>query len=152
MGYGRIGRAVGRLFAAFGADVAFADPMADDAHTPRMELKELLAWADIITLHCPKTPDGKPLLDAAHLGCMREGTWLINAARGGLVDEDALLPLLQSRHIAGAALDVYAKEPYKGPLTQVDTVILTPHIGSYAKEARIQMEVDTIKNLLDALG
>lgn len=151
VGLGRIGRAVARLFAAFGAELAFADPVATDGHISKKSLEDLLAWADIVTLHCPKTASGAPLLDGERLGHMRQGAWLINAARGGLVDEAALAALLESGRLAGAALDVYGQEPYTGPLARLDTVILTPHIGSYAREARIQMEVDTIKNLLDAL-
>lgn len=151
VGFGRIGRAVARLCQAFGAELAFADPMAEDSATPRKSLSELLAWADIITLHCPKPKDGI-LLDAAKLGSMKKGSWLVNAARGGLVDEAALAALLQSGHLAGAAVDTFMKEPYTGPLTTVDSALLTPHVGSYAVEARIGMEVDTIKNLLKALG
>ena len=151
VGFGRIGRAVGRLFTAMGAELAFFDPFADDNHTTKMSLEALLGWADIITLHCPKPQDGTTLLDARRLKLMRKGAWLINAARGGLVDEEALRQLLADGHLAGAAVDVFCKEPYAGPLTQLDNVILTPHIGSYAMEARIQMEVDTIKNLLEAL-
>ena len=67
------------------------------------------------------------------------------------MDEDALYPLLADGSIAGAALDVFGKEPYTGPLAKLDTVILTPHVGSYAKEARIKMETDTIRNIIDAL-
>lgn len=151
VGLGRIGHAVARLFAAFGAEVAYADPYAQETAYPRKELDDLLGWADMVTLHCPKPQDGSTLLDARRLGLMRPGTWLINAARGGLVDEAALHDLLASGHLAGAALDTFAKEPYEGPLKALDTIILTPHIGSYAKEARIRMEVDTIKNLLQAL-
>lgn len=154
VGFGRIGRAVARLFRAFGAEVAFADPMTDDAHYTRMDVDALLSWSHIITLHCPKQPDGAFVLDTTRLHRMRKGAWLINAARGGLVDEDALYDVLEQGHLAGAALDVFGKEPYTGPLArlaQLDTVILTPHIGSYARESRIQMEVDAVKNLLDAL-
>lgn len=151
VGLGRIGHAVARLFVAFGAEVAYADPYAQETAYLRKDLDELLGWADIVTLHCPKPRDGGTLLDARRLSLMRRGTWLINAARGGLVDESALHELLASGHLAGAALDTFAEEPYKGPLKELDTIILTPHIGSYAKEARIRMEVDTIKNLLQAL-
>lgn len=151
VGFGRIGRAVARLCVAFGAEVAFADPMAEDSVFTRMSLQELLAWADIITLHCPK-PKGGVLLDDANLRSMKKGAWLVNAARGGLVDEAVLTELLQAGHLAGAAVDTFVKEPYAGPLTSVDTALLTPHVGSYAVEARIGMEVDTIKNLLNALG
>ena len=83
---------------------------------------------------------------------MPQGAWLINAARGGIVDEAALAELLSQKKLAGAALDVFGQEPYAGPLTRFDNVILTPHIGSYAKEARIRMEIDAIANLLDGLG
>lgn len=152
VGMGRIGHAVARLFAAFQAEVAYADPFARETAYPRRDLDDLLGWAHIVTLHCPRPENGLPLLDARRLGLMRQGTWVINAARGGLVDENALYDLLASGHLAGAALDTFAHEPYEGPLKALDTIILTPHIGSYAQEARIRMEVDTIKNLLQALG
>lgn len=151
VGFGRIGRAVARLFAAFGTEIAFADPFADDPHYKKMELDDLLGWADIVTLHTPKPKDTPVLLDARRLNLMRQGAWIINAARGGLIDEDALHALLTSGHLAGAALDVFVTEPYTGPLKDCPSAILTPHIGSYAKEARIRMEVDTIKNLIEAL-
>ena len=152
VGFGRIGRAVAKLFNAFNAEVAFADPFAEARHYRKLELDELLAYADIVTLHCPKPKDNPVILDARRLNLMRKGSWVINAARGGLIDEAALCDLLQSGHLAGAALDVYAEEPYKGPLCQCDNVVLTSHVGSYAMEARIRMEVDTIKNLLEGLG
>lgn len=151
VGFGRIGRAVARLFTPFGVQIAFSDPYATDDTTPKMELDALLQWADIITLHCSKPEDGGYVLDARRIGLMPEGSWLINAARGGLVDEDALYEALKSGRMAGAAIDVFGKEPYEGPLREVDSAILTPHIGSYAREARIRMETDTIRNLLDAL-
>jgi D-3-phosphoglycerate dehydrogenase len=152
VGFGRIGRATARLFAAFGAEIAFSDPLAHDGVHPKMELDALCAWAQLVSLHCPSPPDGKPLMSAARMERMQPGSWLINAARGGLVDEEALFRLLQSGYLAGAALDVFAQEPYAGPLAGLDNVILTPHIGSYAQEARIRQEVDTIKNLLEELA
>ncbi len=151
VGFGRIGRSVARLFEVFGAEVAYCDPMSRDETRKSMSLEELLAFADIVTLHCPKVAGG-PLLNASKLKLMKKGSWLINAARGGLVDEDALYDLLASGHLAGAALDTFNKEPYDGPLSRLENVILTPHIGSYAMESRIKMEVDTIKNLIEALG
>ncbi len=155
VGFGRIGRAVAEQFSLMGCPVAFYDPMVaapDDARWTRMEMNPLLAWADIVTLHCAKPKDGSLVLDAARIAGMKKGAWLINAARGGIVDEAALAHALQQGDLAGAALDVFAKEPYSGPFAELPTVVLTPHIGSYAKEARIKMEVDTIRNLLDALG
>jgi D-3-phosphoglycerate dehydrogenase len=151
VGFGRIGRAAARLFAAFGAEIAFSDPFAHDGVHQKMEIDALCVWAQLVSLHCPSPQDGKPLMSAERLERMQPGSWIINAARGGLVDEEALFRLLQSGHLAGAALDVFAREPYAGPLAGLDNVILTPHIGSYAQESRIRQEVDTVKNLLEEL-
>ena len=132
-------------------NVGYHDPFADVPGYTRLELDDLMGWADVITLHCPKTENGAPLLDLGRLSLMRPGSIILNIARGGLIDEKALLGLLTAGHLAGASLDCFTKEPYDGPLKEMDNVILTPHIGSYAKEARIIMETDTIKNLLDVL-
>ena len=153
IGFGRIGRAVADVFAFMGCRVSFYDPFvnSDQGDHNRLELEELLAWADIVTLHCAKPPNGSKVLDAARIASMKPGGWLINAARGGLVDEDALCDALRDGRLSGAALDVFAREPYSGPLSALPNVVLTPHIGSYARESRIQMEIDTIRNLLEAL-
>jgi len=82
---------------------------------------------------------------------MKRGSWLVNCARGGVVDEEALYQALQEGHLAGAALDVFAEEPYNGPLAGLDNVILTPHIGSYAVEARVDMETQAARNLIEGL-
>ena len=131
--------------------MAYADPVASHPDFARKDLESLLAWAELITVHAPPAKDGF-LLNAKRLGLLRQGAWLINAARGGIVDESALAELLKEGQLKGAALDVFGQEPYTGPLTGLNNVILTPHIGSYAKEARIRMEIDTIANLLDGLG
>ena len=149
--FGKIGQAVAHLLEPFGVNVGYHDPFADVPGYTRLELDDLMGWADVITLHCPKTENGAPLLDLGRLSLMRPGSIILNIARGGLIDEKALLGLLTAGHLAGAALDCFTKEPYDGPLKEMDNVILTPHIGSYAKEARIIMETDTIKNLLDVL-
>jgi D-3-phosphoglycerate dehydrogenase len=83
---------------------------------------------------------------------MRKGSWLVNTSRGGVVDEDALYKVLKCGHLSGAALDVFDSEPYTGCLRSLDNVILTPHIGSYAAEARAQMELEAVDNLLKGLG
>jgi D-3-phosphoglycerate dehydrogenase len=77
---------------------------------------------------------------------------MINCSRGEMINENALVEALQSKKIAGAALDVFVKEPYQGSLQGLDNVILTPHIGSYAREARIQMEMEAVQNLLNSLS
>jgi len=151
IGFGRIGSMVADVFAPFGVEVAFSDLIVESNKFKKMSLAELLLWADILSLHCTRGAGECSLLGEEQLRTMKPGGWIINASRGGLVDEDALYQLLQSGHLAGAAIDVFEREPYVGPLTELDTVILSPHIGSYAKESRIQMEIDTIKNLLDAL-
>ena len=151
IGLGRIGHAVARLLEPFGVEIAYHDPFVDDRNFSRLGLDPLMDWADIITLHCAKPENGATLLDLGRLSLMRPGSFVINVSRGGLVDEKALYGLLTAGHLGGAALDVYAKEPYAGPLKDMDNVILTPHIGSYAREARIIMETDTIKNLIAAL-
>lgn len=149
VGLGRIGRAVRERFDALGAQTAYADPFVSDA-PGRMELEALLGWADIVTLHLPKTREGV-LLDARRLGLLRPDAYLINCARGGLVDEQALAAALEAGRLAGAAVDVFAREPYEGPLAALANVILTPHVGSYAREARVRMETDAARNLVALL-
>ena len=83
---------------------------------------------------------------------MKKGSLIINTSRGGLIDESALYKELKEGHLGGAALDVMEKEPYDGPLKELDNVVLTPHIGSYAVESRIRMEIEATQNLIDALG
>ncbi len=151
IGYGRIGRAVAQAFKPLGVEISFFDPMIKEADCPRRELSALLAWADIISLHCSKPKDGKPVIGAGEFKFVKPGAYLINCARGGLIDESALYQNLKDGRLSGAALDVYSKEPYSGPLTELDNIILIPHVGSYARESRIRMEVETITNLIAAL-
>jgi D-3-phosphoglycerate dehydrogenase len=151
VGMGRIGRETAKRFAALGAEVAYADPVAVVEQYPRMDLPALLAWADMLSLHCSAPEHGGPLLGREELAAMRPGGWVINLARGGLVDEDALAEALREGRLSGAALDVYADEPYQGPLTGLDNAVLLPHVGSYAREGRIRMELDAVTNCLEAL-
>lgn len=151
VGMGRIGRAVADIFTPLGVQVAFNDPVSCCGDYPCMPVEELLGWADILSLHCSMTGGECSLFTAEHLRRMKRGSWVINVARGGLIDEQALYEALADGHLAGAAVDVFGNEPYTGLLSSLDNVILTPHIGSYAKEARIRMETDTIANLIDAL-
>ena len=83
---------------------------------------------------------------------MKKHSILINTSRGEIIDENAMFNALKESKILGAGLDVYNQEPYKGPLTELDNVILTPHIGSYAKELRIQMEIEAVENLIRGLN
>ena len=151
IGYGRIGRKVAELLKAFGCSIKVFDPYLDvgQCGAELTDLKCLLAWADIITVHVSSQ---QLILGKDEMEHIKEGTWLVNTSRGGVVDEQALYTALTDRHLAGAALDVYQKEPYEGPLAKLDNVLLTPHVGSYAREARIHMEVEAARNLITGIG
>jgi len=153
VGHGRIGRRVGALCRAFGAETMAHDPAppppGDDV--ARAGLDDLLAWADIITLHVPGGPSTANMIDRAALAGMKPGAILVNTARGGLVDEEALAEALRDGRLRAAALDTFAEEPYAGPLTGLDNAVLTAHMGSRADESRRNMEREAADNLLDAL-
>jgi D-3-phosphoglycerate dehydrogenase len=153
VGFGRIGRTVAGKLAALDAEVRFCDlhTPGDPAPCERMTFDELLGWADIVSLHCTMS-EGCALMGERELSLMRPGGFLVNTSRGGLVDESALYDALDAGHLAGAALDVYGREPYEGPLSSLDSVVLTPHVGSYAAEGRAGMELEAVENLLAALG
>lgn len=153
IGLGHIGRRVARLCQAFEATVIAHDPYLPQApqNVPLMPLEQLLAEADIVTLHIPYSADTHHLLNETAFSRMKPGTIVINAARGGLVDETALYDALNSGHLGGAALDVFEQEPYQGPLLKCDNITLTSHIGSLAKESRQRMEIEAANNLLQGL-
>ncbi len=149
VGLGRIGSTVARKARALGMDVAAYDPFlppsaAGHGSVPLKTLDELLAWADMVTLHIPRTKDTTHLLNADTLARMKPGTCLVNAARGGLIDEEALLDALDAGHLAGAALDTFATEPLPADskLRSHPKLVLTPHLGASTGEA--QQAVSTI--------
>jgi D-3-phosphoglycerate dehydrogenase / 2-oxoglutarate reductase len=152
IGFGRIGQKVAELLRPFGVEIAYNDTCQINTPFPSNEKENLLAWADIITLHCSVDSECKSIIGAEEFKKMKKGAWLINASRGGLVDENALYESLVNGQLSGAALDVFEKEPYKGTLCELDNVILTPHIGSYAKEGRIKMETTAVENLIQAFN
>ena len=156
VGLGRIGQNVGVSCAAFGCLVVGYDPYIDaevvDEHIEiKKTLEDVLKVADIITLHIPLTKDNYHLISTRELEIMKNGSFLINTSRGGVVDEDALYLALKNGHLAGAALDVFEKEPYDGPLFEIENVIVTPHTAAMAKEARIAMEIEAVENLVTEL-
>jgi len=114
-------------------------------------LDALLERADIVSLHVPLSDDTRGLMNKERISKMKKGGILINAARGGLVDEVALRDALDAGEVAAAALDCYDEEPYQGPLTGCPTAVLTSHMGSYAREARALMELEAAENLLAQL-
>ena len=153
IGLGHIGKRVARLSQAFDARVIAHDPHIDPTShgVESVSLEELLAEANVISLHVPYTTDTHHLLDAKSFARMKPGSIIINAARGGLIDETALDEALISGHLGMAALDVFEQEPYHGPLIKNDRMILTSHIGSLAKESRKCMELEAAENLLKGL-
>lgn len=157
IGFGRIGRKVAQKLKAIGLEVIAFDPNVGKAEMTALHvqaaqtLEELLVSSSVISLHCALTPDHKPIIDNGFLARARSDLLLINTARGELIDEQALLVALRQKRIAGAALDVFQKEPYVGPLTTLDNVLLTPHVGSYALEARLKMEKESLENVINAL-
>jgi D-3-phosphoglycerate dehydrogenase len=157
VGLGRIGQQVCLRAQGFGMRVIAHDPYPNQAfaaaHAVRfVSLAELIAQADVITLHAPPDQLSGPLLGAAELAAMKPGALLINTARGALVDEAALADALRRGHLGGAGLDAFIDEPPVGsPLLALDNVVLTPHIGGSTVDGRRRMGEMTVENVLAAL-
>jgi D-3-phosphoglycerate dehydrogenase len=149
IGFGRIGRYVAKLLKPFEVTLLAVDnALKGTVEQVRIvSIKEALAQADIVTLHLSGT---SRILGRSEFGIMKDGVYILNAARGGVIDEDALLEAIKSGKVAGAWLDTFTEEPYRGPLTECVQVILTPHTGSYSRECRQRMEMEAVDNLLDA--
>lgn len=153
IGCGRIGRRTAELLQAFGAVVHACDPALDAASIPPgitiVDLEAGLANADIISLHA----SGEDcILDVAAFARMKPGVILLNGARGSLVEENALLDALDSGKVSGVWFDAFWEEPYRGKLNQYDQALLTPHVGTYTEQCRLQMESEAVHNLLRDLG
>jgi glyoxylate reductase len=155
IGKGRIGRDVARRAAAFDMRVVFGGREAGgdvDGH-PVMTIDDVLGSADVVSLHVPMRPDTRHLIDARAIGLMKPSAYLINTARGPVVDEAALAEALAVRRIAGAALDVFEREPVVHPgLLGLDNVVLLPHIGSATVETRTAMAELAAKNVAAVLA
>jgi D-3-phosphoglycerate dehydrogenase len=156
IGLGRIGKRTATLYKALGCKVVAFDKFPDAAWMESNEmqsvsLEQLCGDSDIITIHVPGMDNGKPLIASPQLETMKPATIIINLSRGGVVDENDLFTYLKANPDSFAALDVFNKEPYTGPLTTLDNIVLTPHLGSYAKEAKLNMEIDAVKNLIEFL-
>ena len=148
IGCGRIGQATASKGRGLGLEVLVFDPYADAAAMAELgvrvvDLETLLRRSDYISLHSPLTEETRHLIDAETLALMKPTSYLVNAARGGLIDEDALLAAVQSGQIAGAALDVLAVEPVAAdhPFLQEERILLTPHAGWYSEESKIDVRV-----------
>jgi glyoxylate reductase len=158
VGMGRIGQAVARRAAGFNMPVCYysRSPLSAEAADSRWEpvsLEALLERADFVSLHLPLTPETRHLIDAAALERMKPSAFLVNTARGPVVDEAALVAALRSEQIAGAALDVYEAEPALAPgLVELPNVVLLPHMGSATWETRTRMTALAAENLLAGLA
>ncbi len=144
IGYGRIGRKLSEVLRVMGCDTIYSDPFVEGG----IPLDDLLKTSDIISIHVSVS---NQILSEKEFNLMKKGVWLINASRGGVLDETILYNYLKDKKLSGAAIDVFSEEPYDGPLRELDNVILTPHIGSYAMESRIEMERQSVDNLLTGL-
>lgn len=155
VGLGRIGRAVVPRAAGLGLKIIAYDPVADAASAAAMgarlvPLDTLLAEADIVSLHCPVTPDTANMINARSLARMKRGSVLLNTSRGGLVDEAALVEALKSGHLFGAGLDVFQQEPPSpdNPLLALDNVVLCPHMAGLDEESVVAMAARAAEGLV----
>ena len=151
VGFGRIGQRVAKLVASFGAKVIVSDPYTDTTEYENCALDELCQRVDVLTLHLPYVEKTHNLIGSRQFQLMKKGSFVINVSRGGLIDEIALLQAVESEHIAGAALDCFEQEPYFGPLSKLENVQMTAHMGTYARETRDQMEREASLLLVKAL-
>lgn len=157
VGYGHIGTQIGVLAEHLGMSVLYYDiepKLALGNARPVASLQALLGAADVVSLHVPETPATHNMIAAAQLAQMRLGSYLVNAARGTVVDIDALVAALDAKHLLGAAIDVFPLEPkgnddpFVSPLTRFDNVILTPHIGGSTAEAQASIGAEVAVKLL----
>ncbi len=159
VGMGQIGIALARRAKAHGMTIAYsnrnpADPtIVAELGAERLSMEELLATSDVVSLHCPYGPETHHLIDAAALESMKPTAFLINTARGPVVDESALVSALRGGVIAGAGLDVYEREPeLEAGLVDLENVVLLPHVGSATIETRTAMATLAARNALAVLG
>ncbi len=150
IGYGRIGRTVGKMAAAFGMNVLCYDTMAADTEgAERVSLEELYRRSDVISLHCPLFPENRGMINRESIAMMKDGVMLINTSRGPLIDEAALKEALESGKMFCAAMDVQAVEPAlpDNPLYNVENCIMTPHIAWAPKESRKRLMDIAVSNV-----
>ena len=152
VGYGELGQAVARVAQAFGMNVLVAKRNAGDTREGRLDLHALLPRVDVLSLHCPLTDETRGIIGEAELALMKPDAILINTARGGLVDEAALLEALQQNRLGGAALDVLAQEPPSAdsPLLQhpLPNLVITPHTAWASREARQRVLQEVADNIV----
>ena len=153
VGLGRIGRRVAELLQRLDVNVIGFDikPDLDWAEKHGIALKsldELLAVCDIVTVHVALPAGDRWRLGKEELARMKKGAMIINTARGTFIDENVLVEALKSGHLSAAGLDVYAQEPYAGPLCDLPNVVLTPHVATLTQESRLAMEIEAVENII----
>lgn len=158
VGFGRIGKEVAKRALSFGMRVLAYDPflsreVAESIGVEMVELKALLQQADYITVHTPLTDETKHMISVEAFALMKQGVRVVNCARGGIIDEAALAEAVKNGKVAGAALDVFEKEPLsaESELLNLDNVILTPHLGASTEEAQLNVAVEVAEIVRDAL-
>ncbi|MFW6065706.1 MAG: D-2-hydroxyacid dehydrogenase [Planctomycetota bacterium] len=150
IGFGRIGRAVGRIGRAFGMEILAADERKiDDANARQVDVDEVFAGGDVVTLHCPLTERTKGLVGGDRLSRMKPSAYLLNTSRGQLVDEQSLSDALAAGRLAGAGLDVLSSEPPApdNPLLSAPRCVITPHVAWAAAAARRRLLGEVVENL-----
>lgn len=158
VGCGKIGQRVAVMATGLGMRAVGHDPYPDETFAKPdgfqyVSLDGVFAKADVLSLHCPPPSDGKPLVDGRRIDAMKDGVYLVNTARGDLLDDQAVLHALDSGKIAGAAVDAFRKEPPgDDPLVRHDKVIATPHIGAFTEESVTRAVEVAVDNLLEVLG
>lgn len=158
IGYGRIGRHLARMASGFGMEARAFDPFLQNQGWPEGPVSPVdalldgLSWADVVSVNVPKAE--KPLISRAEFAVMRSGAILVNTARGGIVEEAALVDALRSGQVGAAGLDVFDEEPPAGdnPLSNLDQVILSPHIAGLTRECAERMAVASVQNVVDFLS
>ena len=151
IGLGRIGRRVVELLHPFRVNILAVDPYLDEngfVGCVKTDLHTALSKADIVTIH---SSGHDCIIGENEFACMKEGSYLLNVARGGVVSEKAMIRAIEEGILAGAWIDTFEEEPYKGPLCGYRNIILTPHVGSYTAECRLKMENEAVDNLLGGL-
>jgi D-3-phosphoglycerate dehydrogenase len=157
LGFGRIGQQVARRAIGLGMRVVAYDPFVADERFRELgvdhaaTVEDVLPVADFLTLHSPLTEETRGMINRESIARMRDGARIINAARGALIDEEALGEAIRSGKIAGAALDVFSKEPYEGPLLELDAVVATPHLAASTDEAQDRAGVIIAEQVVAAL-
>ena len=153
IGFGRVSQRLAELLAPFQTRILGVDPVLSaeqvrERGAELVDLATLIKESDIVSLHIPYTAANQNIISREVIAQMKPGAFLVNTARGGLVDEAALFDALSNGALGGAYLDTFAQEPYTGPLRELTNVVLTSHVGSYAAESRVQMETEAVQNVL----